>query len=143
MRYILVFSAILVVLASGNVVAEPAGPEYLSYDKFLEKVQADEVKSLTLGPWQYMKGTYSEGDTEKEFFSKRPLEAASDTLLTELLEEHEVKVVQEPPPEPSIMAQLAQYGPFVLLLPLPSILLVIVLIYLVRLSNKMGQLPLP
>ena len=142
MRYILAFSAILVVVASGNVVAEPAGPEYLSYDKFLEKVRADEVKSLTLGPWQFMKGSYSEGDAEKEFFSKRPLEAASDTLLTELLGKHEVKVVQEPPPEPGIMAQVAQYGPFVLLLPLPSILLVIVLIYLVRINNKMGQLPL-
>ena len=140
MRYMLALSAILVVLTSGNVVAEPPEPEYLNYDKFLEKVRADEVKSLTLGPWQYMKGTYSEGDTEKEFFSQRPLEAASDTLLTELLEEHEVKVVQEPPPEPSIMAQLAQYGPFVLLLPLPSILLVIVLIYLVRLRNKINQM---
>ena len=139
MRHILVFSAILVVLACGNVLAEPAEPEYLSYDKFLEKVRADEVKSLTLGPWQYMKGSYSEGDAEKEFFSKRPIEAASDTLLTELLEEHEVRIVQEPLPEPGVMAQLAQYGPFVLLLPVPIILLVIVLVYLVRLNNKINQ----
>ena len=139
MRNVLVLSVLLAVAASGNVVAQTAGPEHLSYESFLEKVRADEVKSLTLGPWQYMKGTYSEGDTEKEFFSQRPLEAASDTLLTELLEEHEVKVVQEPPPEPSIMAQLAQYGPFVLLLFLPSVLLVVVLVYLVRLNKRINQ----
>ena len=90
MRTVSALSVLLAVAASGNVGAQTAGPEHLSYEDFLEKVRADEVKSLTLGPWQYMKGTYSEGDTEKEFFSQRTLEAASDTLLTELLEKHEV-----------------------------------------------------
>ena len=139
MRYTLAFSAILVVLASGNVVADPADPEYLSYDKFLEKVRADKVKSLTLGPWQYMKGTYSEGDAEKEFFSQRPLEAAGDPLLTELLEKHQVSVVKKEPPKPGPTDWIAQYGPSVLLLFLPSVLLVFVIIYVVRINNKINQ----
>lgn len=139
MRTVLVLSILLAVAASGNVGAQTAGPEHLSYEDFLEKVRADEVKSLTLGPWQYMKGTYSEGGTEKEFFSQRPIEAASDPLLSELLEKHQVKVGQELPPEPSTMVQLAQYAPFVLLLLVPSALLVVVLVYLVRLNKRINQ----
>ncbi|NIA07511.1 MAG: hypothetical protein GWP14_07745 [Actinobacteria bacterium] len=140
MRNVLVLSIVLALAASGNVVAQTGRPEYLSYEKFLERVRADEVKSLTIRPLQYLEGTYADGDQEKQFFTNRPLESGSDPLLSELLEKHQVKVVQEPPPEPNAMAQLAQYGPFIILLPLPSVLLVIVLVYLVRLSKKIDQM---
>jgi ATP-dependent Zn protease len=139
MRKILAIFVVLAIagLASGSDGA--AEPEYLSYEEFLEKVQADEVESLTMGPWGYLKGSSPEGQVEKEFYSQRPLESASDPLLTELLAKHQVKVVQEPLTEHSAMSQLAQYGPFILLLPLPTVLGVIVLVYLVRLNNKINQ----
>ena len=139
MRCVLLLSVFLALVASGSVDADTTQPEHLSYEKFLEKVRAGEVKSLTIRPLHYLEGTYSEGDQERQFFSQRPLESGSDPLLTELLEKHGVKVVNEPPPKPSIMGQLAQYGPFILLLPLPSVLLVIVLVYLVRLNNRINQ----
>ena len=139
MRTVLVLSIILAVGACGNVGAQTAGPEHISYEDFLEKIRADEVKSLTLGPWDYLKGTYSEGDAEIVFYSKRPLELGSDPLLSELLAKHKVEVVQEPPPAPSAMAQMAQYGPFILLIPLPLVLLIVALVYLVRLNRKIDQ----
>ena len=139
MRSILVLSVLLAVGVCGNVVAQTAGPEHLSYEKFLEKVRADEVKSLTIRPLQYLEGTYTEGDQEKPFFTNRPMESGSDPLLNELLAKHKVEVVPGATPEPSAMAQLAQYGPFILLLPLPLVLLVVVLVYLVRVNKKIDQ----
>ena len=80
----------------------------------------------------------TEGDTEKEFFCQRPLEPVSDPLLTELLEKHEVSVVRKDPPEPSSMDRLAQYLPILILL-VPPVLMVIVLVYIVRINNKINQ----
>ncbi len=139
MRNTLVLSVLLAVGACGNVGAQTARPEHMSYEDFLEKVRADEVKSLTMRPLQYLEGTYADGDQEKQFFTNRPLESGSDPLLSELLAKHKVEVVQEPSPEPSAMAQLAQYGPFILLIPLPLVLLIVALVYLVRLSKKIDQ----
>jgi|ETNmetMinimDraft_26_1059896.scaffolds.fasta_scaffold52226_2 ATP-dependent Zn protease len=138
MRNILVLSVLLAVGACGTVGAQTAGPEHLSYEDFLEKVRADQVKSLTMRPLQYLEGTYLDGDQEKQFFAKRPLEAGSDPLLNELLEKHEVSVVRKDPPEPSTMEQLAQNAPLFILL-VPPVLMVVVLVYLVRLNNKINQ----
>ena len=139
MRHVLLLSAFLALSVVGSVGAETAGPKYLSYEEFLEKVRAEEVKSLTIKPLHYLEGSYLDGDQEVPFFTGRPLEAQSDPLLMELLGQHEVKVVNEPQPEPDIMAQLAQYGPFILVLALPSALGVIVLVYLVRLNKKIDR----
>lgn len=143
MRYTLALFVFLAVVGlwTGPAKAriEGAQPERISYDEFIEKVRAGQIKSISLVPIEYLKGTYSEGDDEREFFARRPLEPGSDPLLTELLEKHKVSVVEEPPPEPNIMAQLAQYGPFVLILPIPSVLLVIVLVYVVRINKKIDQ----
>ena len=139
MRHILVMFTLLVMVGSGSVQAQTAQPERLSYDEFIEKVRAGQIKSISLVPIEYLKGTYSEGDDEREFFARRPWEPESDPLLTELLEKHQVKVLQEPPPEPSAMAQLAQYGPVIFLLPLPTVLMVCVLVYVVKINNKISQ----
>lgn len=139
MRLLLTLFAVLAIAVLASGANGTAGPEYLSYEEFLEKVQADEVKSLTMGPWDYLKGTRVEAEVEIEFFSKRPMESASDPLLTELLAKHEVKVVREPPAEPNSIEQYIQFVPFVLLLLVPSVLLVIVLVYLVRLAKKIDQ----
>jgi len=138
MRNTLVLSVLLAVGACGNVGAQTAGPEHLSYEDFLEKVRANQVKSLTMSPLQYLEGTYLDGDQEKQFFANRPLEAGSDPLLNELLEKHEVSVVRKDPPEPSTMEQLAQSAPLFILL-VPPVLMVVVLVYLVRLNNRINQ----
>ena len=129
---------LLVMVASGSVQAQTAQPERLSYDEFIQKVQDGKVKSVSLGSLYYVEGTYLEENTEKEFFCQRPLEPVSDPLLTELLEKHEVSVVRKDPPEPSSMDRLAQYLPILILL-VPPVLMVIVLVYIVRINNKINQ----
>ena len=139
MRHLLLLFALLAVVALWAGLVEAAQPERLSYDEFLQKVQAGQVKSVSLGPLDYLEGVYSQGNAEKEFFSQRPLEPASDPLLTELLEKHKVSVVHKAQAESSSMDRLVQFVPFVLLLLVPSVLLVFVLIYVVRINNKINQ----
>ena len=139
MKNILVLSILLAMAWSVGAQAATAQPERLSYDEFLENVRAGKVKSLTLGSLYYLEGTYSKGDAEKDFFCQRPLEPASDPLLKELLEKHNVSVVRKEQPKGNSMDKLAQVAPFVLLLLVPSVLLIAVLIYLVRINNKINQ----
>ena len=70
MRHILLLLALLSVVGFWAGRVEAAQLERLSYDEFLQKVQAGEVKSVSLGPLDYLEGVYSQGDAEKEFFSQ-------------------------------------------------------------------------
>ena len=139
MRYTLALFAFLAVVGLWTGPAEAAQPERLSYEEFLQKVQDGEVKSVSLGPLYYLDGVYSQGEDEKEFFSQRPLEPLSDPLLTELLEKHKVSVVHKAQAESNSMEQWAQFIPFVLLLLVPSVLLVVVIVYVVRINKKIDQ----
>ena len=140
MRYGLLF-AILAALALSAAQARAAEPGLLKYEDFLQKLRGDEIKSVTIGNWPFsqIEGIYVEGDTEREFFSQRTLQAASDPLLLELLEKHQVPVVKKEPPQAGTVEQLARYAPVLLLLVLPSALLVFVTIYRVKINKKIDQ----
>ena len=81
MRYGLLF-AVLTVFALSVSGVQAAEPQFLKYEDFLQKVQDGKVKSVTVGGWPFnqLAGNYAEGDTETEFFSQRPLQAANDPL---------------------------------------------------------------
>ena len=139
MRHILPLFALLAVVGFWAGRAEAAQPERLSYDEFLQKVQAGEVKSVSLGPLYYLEGAYSQGNAEKEFFSQRPFESGSDPLLTGLLKKHKVSVVLKEPPEPSFLDRLGPFQLSLAVLVIVAALLVFVLIYVVRINNKINQ----
>ncbi len=138
MRYGLLF-AILTVLALSAGEVRAAQPEPLSYEDFLQKVQDDKVKSVTWGPLHYVSGTYLQGKVQTEFFSQRPLDAGNDPLLNKLLETHEVSVVKQEPPQLNTVEMLAQNAPWLLLLLVPSVLLVFVIVYVLRINKKIDQ----
>lgn len=145
MRYGLLFVmlTLLALSAGGARAADPelAKPELLKYEDFLQKLRADQIKSLTIGNWPFsqMEGIYIEGDTEREFFAQRPLQAANDPLLLELLKKHQVSVVKKEQPQTGTAQQLARYAPELLLLVVPSALLIFVIIYLVKMNKKIDQ----
>ena len=145
MRYGLLFVMLtLLALSAGRAWAaesELSKPELLKYEDFLQKLREDQIKSLTIGNWPFsqMEGIYVEGDTQKEFFSQRPLQAANDPLLLELLEKHQVSVDKKEQPKAGTAQQLARYAPELLLLVVPSALLVFVIIYLVKMNKKIDQ----
>ena len=145
MRYGLLFLMLTVLaLSAGGARAgesELSKPELLKYEDFLQKLRADQIKSLTIGNWPFsqMEGIYTEGDTQREFFSQRPLQAANDPLLLELLEKHQVSVVKKEQPKAGTAEQLARYAPELLVLVVPSALLVFVIIYLVKMNKKIDQ----
>ena len=140
MKYRLLF-AILAVLGLSASGARAAEPELLKYEDFLQKLRENEVKSVTIGNWPFsqIEGIYAEGDREREFFSQRTLQAASDPLLLELLEKHQVPVVKKEQPQLDAMERFVQNAPGLLLLVVPSALLVFVIIYMVKLNKKIDQ----
>ena len=138
MRYGLLF-AMLTVLALSACGVRAAEPEQLSYEDFIQKVQQDQVKSTSLGPLNFLEGTYLAGDVEKEFFTQHPRDSWEDPLLKKLLETHKVAVLRKELPQPGAMEILAQNAPGLLLLVVPSVLLVFVIIYVVRINNKIDQ----
>ena len=140
MRYGLLF-AVLTVFALSVSGVQAAEPEFLKYEDFLQKVQDGKVKSVTVGGWPFsqLQGIYGEGDSETPFFSPRPLEAANDPLLLELLEKYQVSVVKREQPRPGVMELLAMNIQGLLLLVVPSILLVFVIIYVIKINKKLDQ----
>ncbi len=145
MRYGLLFATLtlLALLAGGVQAAEPEGvkPELLKYEDFLQKLGEDKVKSVTIGNWSFsqIEGIYIKGKTEREFFSQRPLQATNDPLLLELLEKHQVSVVKKEQPPAGAVERLAQNAPALLLLVVPSVLLVFVIVYVVKINKKIDQ----
>ena len=119
--------------------ARAAEPEQLSYEDLIQKVQDAQVKSISLGPLNYMEGTYVLGDVEKEFFTQHPRDSWDDPLLNKLLETHEVSVVRKELPQPGAMEMLAQNVPGLLILVVPSALLVVVIVYVLRINKKIDQ----
>lgn len=140
MRYGLLFAILAVITLSASGV-QAAEPELLKYEDFLQKLSEDEVKSVTIGNWPFsqIEGIYIEGGREKEFFSQRTLQAANDPLLLELLEKHQVSVVKKEQPQQNAMEILAQNAPGLLLLVVPSILLIFVIVYVVKINKKIDQ----
>ena len=136
MRYGLLFAALTVVALSASGV-QAAEPEQLSYKEFLQKVEDGQVKSVSLEPF-LLEGIYSQMDTEVEFFCHYPIDAASDPLLSKLLEEKQVTVVK-PEPREFDTAQASRMAPGLLLLVVPSVLLVFVIIYVVKINKKIDQ----
>ena len=136
MRCGLLFAALTVFALSASGV-QAAEPEFLKYEDFLQKVQDGKVKSVSLGPFYYVEGKYAQGDREIEFFSHSPIDAASDPLLTKLLEEKQVTMVKAEPQEPSISSteiMIARLLPLILV-----VFVVLVLIYVVKINNKINQ----
>ncbi len=116
-----------------------AEPERLSYEDFIQKVQDGQVKSTSLGPLNFLEGTYVLGDVEKKFFTQHPRDSWDDPLLNKLLETHKVSVVRKELPQAGAMELLAQNAPVLLLLVVPSVLLVFVIIYVLRINKKIDQ----
>ncbi len=85
-----------------------------------------------------LEGTYSDGDTPIEFFCYHPIDTASDPLLTKLLEQKQVTVVK-PEPRKFDTGQAIRMAPGLLLLVVPSVLLVFVIIYVVKINRKIDQ----
>ena len=139
MRHILVLFTLWAVGGFGTIRAEAAQPEYLDYEEFLRKVQANEVKSVSLGPLFQLEGTYSGGNDEKTFISVHPIEPANDPLLIELLEKHKVSVVQKELSKPGFLDRLGPFQLFLAGLGVLAVLLVFVLIYVVRINNKVER----
>ncbi len=138
MRRGLLFAMLTVLLLAASGV-QAAEPERLSYEDFLQNVQDGRVKSVTLGPLHYVSGTYLQGKVQTEFFSQRPLDAGNAPLLNKLLETHEVSVVRKEPPKPSTVELLTRSAPELLLLLVPSVLLVFVIVYVLRINKKIDQ----
>ena len=136
MRYGLLFAMLAVFVLAASP-ARAAEPEQLSYEDFIQKVQDGKIKSVSLGPFYYVEGKYAQGDREIEFFSYFPIDAASDPLLTKLLEEKQVAVTKPEPQKPSFSSTeitIARFLPLILV-----VLVVLVLIYVLRINKKIDQ----
>lgn len=138
MSKVIFCSAIILAMSFAPVQAQDAPVENLSYEVFIEKVKAGQIKSVTLEAF-FVGGTYQQGQDEREFFAQRPLDAAADPLLTAVLAEHNVAVVKKEQPEASSADWVSRNAPFLLLMFVPSVLLVFVLIYVIRVNNKIDQ----
>ncbi len=131
--------AVLTVFALSVSGVRAAEPERLSYEDFIQEVQDGQVKSISLGPLNFLEGTYVPGDVEKEFFTQHPRDPWDDPLLNKLLETHKVSVVRKELPQAGALELLAQNAPVLLLLVVPSVLLVFVIIYVVKINRKIDQ----
>ena len=136
MKYGLSFVA-LMTFAAVAFGAQAAEPEQVNYEDFLQKVEAGQVKSVTLEPF-FLEGIYSKGDAEIKFFCYYPSNAVGDPLLAKLLEEKQVTVTK-PEPRNFDNSQILRIAPGLLLLVIPSALLVFVIIYVVRINKKIDQ----
>ena len=136
--FLFLFTVLALVSSSlGQTTADQ--PQLLKYHEFIEKLQAGQIKSVTLGPISLIEGTYSQDDAQVGFICERTVEAVNDPLLTELLEQKKISIGRKAPPEPGAGAMIVQSLPFILLLFIPAVLLVFVLIYVVRINNKFDQ----
>ncbi len=79
-------------------------------------------------------------DVEREFFTQHPRDSWDDPLLNKLLETHKVPVVKKELPQPSTAEVLAQNAPVLLVLLVPSALLIFVIIYVVKINNKIDRM---
>ena len=137
-NFLFLFTVLAVVSSSlGQTDADRSGP--LKYQEFIEKLQAGQVRSVSLGPFARIEGTYLQGEAEVSFFTEHALAAANDPLLSELLEQKGISVTRTPEPQVDAAAKILQSLPFIILLFVPAILLVFVLIYVVRINNKIDQ----
>ena len=136
MRYGLLF--VLLMIFAATAFATPTDqPKQLSYEEFLEKLEDGQVKSVTLEPF-LLEGTYSKGDAEVKFFCCYPIGSISDPLLAKLLEEEQVAITK-PERRDFDSAQILWIARGLLLLVIPSALLVLVIIYLVKMNKKIDQ----
>ena len=84
---------ILFLLLCSISTALAAVPEYLTYEEFIEQVEAGNVQSVKLTEYSPIHGTYSAEGQEKKFHSFTDTGDASDPLLNRLLDAHGVEVV--------------------------------------------------
>jgi len=68
---------------------------YLIYEEFIKKVEAGEVKSVTIETVGSIKGVLTDQGKEYEFETYRSFNAADDPLLKRLLRQHNVGVTTE------------------------------------------------
>jgi len=139
MKKLMELGIILAVVGLAAPKAAADQPQRLGYDQFIEKVRQGQVTSVSLGPLYYLEGTYQDGEKQVAFYSQRPLEPGSDILLTELLAAQKVSVVKKEPPQPSTGQWLAQVASEQLVPLVLAVLVVLVLIYVVRINNKIDQ----
>ncbi|MEP0391093.1 MAG: ATP-dependent zinc metalloprotease FtsH [Erythrobacter sp.] len=104
-----IFMALLLVVSLFNGGGQPVG-EQIAYSDFRDQVAAGSVKEVALGE-DLITGTLNSGET----FSTVPV--ASDTQITTLLEDNEVRFTGKAPEQTSLLLViLIQALPFILIL---------------------------
>lgn len=145
MKQVSILTLVMTVAISAVALGEDSEPERITYEVFVEKAKADEVTKLAfvkvneMSQLCFIEGTYKESDQEVSFVTGPPLDPAQDPLLMALLEDHKLKPELKGPTPVGVGEWLARNGIGLVLGFVPLILLVFVLIYVVRLNNKIDQ----
>ena len=139
MKNFLFLFAVLALVSSSLGQTAADQPHPLQYPEFIEKLQAGQIKSVSLGPFASIEGTFLQDEAEISFFTEHAVAAANDPLLTQLLEQKNISITRMPEPQADTGAKILQSLPFIILLFVPAVLLVFVLIYVVRINNKIDQ----
>ncbi|MCX6899715.1 MAG: hypothetical protein NT105_13580 [Verrucomicrobia bacterium] len=138
-----VFMAVMVGNAATIDVATkppPPSPEqgqYLSYETFINEVEAGLIKAVSLGEYS-MTGFKTIGGKEEPFKCFARSGSSQDPLLLRLLKEKNVSISIQPAPK-------HEFGVWQVLwvfLPIPIVLVVVVVVfvYLVRINRKIERL---
>jgi cell division protease FtsH len=101
-----------------------SAPTQLAYSAFVDKVEADDVKTVTIDANGGVTGTFTSGD---DFESQLPVALPNDQLTQQLLD-HDVVVTGEGPPSATLLSVILSF--------LPLLLFVGVFIYLGRRAGR-------
>ena len=145
MKQVFIISVVMTLTASGVALAGDPEPRRITYEDFVERVRADKITTLAFvkvsegSRLQLIEGKYKEGDEEVSFVTAPPLDPAQDPLLTEVLETHGLEPKLKGPPHVGVGEWITQNAISLILGLVPLVLLAFVLIYVIRMNNKIDQ----
>ena len=125
---------ILFVLICSVSTALAEVPEYLTYEEFIEQIEAGNVQSVKVSEYSHINGTYVVEGEEKKFHSFGDTGTANDPLFNRLLKAHEVEVTFQETEEDFSDAFMGISGCMFILFP------VVMLIMLAMTLKKLNRL---
>lgn len=130
-------NAATIEVATKSPPPSPEQGQYLSYEAFINEVEAGLIKAVSLGEYT-MTGFKTVGGKEEPFTCYARSGSSQDPLLLRLLKEKNVSISIPPPTKHDFGVWQALW----IFLPIPIVLVVVVviLIYLVRINRKIERL---
>ena len=131
---------ILLILVCSVSTALATVPEYLTYEEFIQQVEAGNVQSVKISEYSHINGTYTVEGQQKKFHSFGDTGTANDPLINRLLDAHEVEVVFEETDETFSNAFTTISGCMFIIFP---IAMLIMLAIMLKKLNKLLKLLQP